>query len=41
MSCADGVTYQPGMSTYRVTVMETQRREITLLRGIRPTRSTT
>jgi hypothetical protein len=30
MSCADRATYQPGMSTYRVTVVETQRREITL-----------
>jgi hypothetical protein len=30
MSCADGVTYQPGMATYRVTVVETHRREITL-----------
>jgi hypothetical protein len=30
MSSADDATYQPGMSTYRLTVVETQRREITL-----------
>lgn len=30
MSSADRATYQPGMSTYRVTVVEAKRREITL-----------